>query len=307
MFCDEEHDGDFLPLRRGASQMKTFKGLRIATLDVSPRYYFEPLFLANEALKKELLKQFSRLSLYLLDSLYNCNTLAVNALLPLSPRNKGYFSHPPCNDSNVLHVAKVISFKLDPDALAWLRSRKDIKVVHWLRDPRGIINSRLQTLHSDFQRDPWMLCDQIGHDILAIDSLPPNRRRRVSYEEFMSNPIEITRDLYRFLGIPWPSDGDKRVLAYFAEPSSKHHSKDMNSTMFDPYHWKRDMKEEVIVTIERECGAVMDALGYQRLEATGSQGVEEVRVENLIENLQKSSQHSNDENEYVLGFHQWHR
>ncbi|CAG0906006.1 unnamed protein product [Darwinula stevensoni] len=174
-------------------------------------------------------------------------------------------------------VAKVIRLQLDHHALAWLRSREDIKVVHWLRDPRGIINSRMPTsLLNGFQMDPWALCNHIGHDILAIDSLPPNRRRRVSYEEFMSNPIQVTRDLYRFLGIPWPSDGDKRILACCAEPSSLNHTKNTNVSTIDPYHWKRDLGEKEMSIIERDCGAVMDALGYQRLVVTGPLRVEEV-------------------------------
>ncbi|CAG0900500.1 unnamed protein product [Darwinula stevensoni] len=321
------------------------------------RYYFEPLFFAKDAMKLDLRQEFSLMSIYLLDSLFNCSMHAVNILLPESSRNSfwknKYYKHPPCDGSDRPQVAKVIRFLLDHDALAWLRSRDDIKldvfvqvwnspklgrsgnqrdiddysnrhdrdcicetallqrmssenpkvtrirksrsipdllfqVVHWVRDPRGMLNSmRSAPLIDDFQRDPWQLCDQIGHDILAIDSLPPNRWRRVSYEDLMSNPTEVTRDLYRFLGIPWPSDGDRRISVHFAaepkmKPLYKYYSTYRNASGFDPYHWKREMGSKEKTIIERACGDVMDALGYQREVVTGPLRVEEIEKEFML-------------------------
>ncbi|CAG0900790.1 unnamed protein product [Darwinula stevensoni] len=251
-------------------------------LSFSPgsRYYFEPLFFVKDIQQMNRRKDFSHLSLYLLESLFNCSLEAVDQFLLLSLRNPGwrwkYYSLPPCDDNDQVQVAKVIRFQLDHDALGWLRSRHDIKVVHWVRDPRGMLNSVLGAPSTDnFQTDPWLLCDRMWSDIFAIDSLPSDQWRRVSYEEMVSDPIEVTRGLYRFLGIPWPSDGDKQVLTHFApDPQSMastngYYSTYRNGSAFDPHHWKQEMNEVEIALTERECGTVMDALGYQREVVTG--------------------------------------
>ena len=96
------------------------------------RYYFEPLFFVKDIQEMNRLQEFSLHSLYLLESLFNCSLEAVNRFLLLSKRNRGwklkFYKFPPCNDCDQLQVAKVIRFQLDHDALAWLRSRHDIKV-----------------------------------------------------------------------------------------------------------------------------------------------------------------------------------
>ncbi|CAG0900791.1 unnamed protein product [Darwinula stevensoni] len=267
----------------------------LLTLAPGSRYYFEPLFFAKDMHQMHRLQDFSRLSLYLLESIFNCSLDAVDRLLPLSRSNpiwkEKYYSLPPCNGIDQPQVAKVIRFQFDHDALGWLRSRHDIKVVHWVRDPRGMLNSILRASPGeDFQADPWLLCDRIGRDILAIDSLPSDQWRRVSYEELMSDPIEVTRGLYRFLGIPWPSDGEKQVLTHFApDPQSMastkgYYSTYRNGSAFDPHHWKQEMDEVEIALTERDCGAVMDALGYQREVVTGPLRVDE--VEDALERVQ---------------------
>ena len=96
------------------------------------RYYFEPLFFANDIGQMNRFQDFSRLSLYLLENLFNCSLEAVDRFLPLSRRNgawkKKFYSIPPCNGSDQPQIAKVIRFQFDHDALAWIRSRNDIKV-----------------------------------------------------------------------------------------------------------------------------------------------------------------------------------
>ena len=92
----------------------------------------------------------------------------------------------------------------------------------------------------------------------------------------MSDPVGVTRGIYNFLGIPWPSDGDERVMAHFAldslSKSSKrsYYSTYRNGSAFDPHHWRQELDVAEISLIESECGAVMDSLGYERTVVTGS-------------------------------------
>lgn len=86
-----------------------------------------------------------------------------------------------------------------------LSSLPRLKIVHLIRDPRGILNSRFEKnlVSMNLQVAAEELCDQISSDIAIHSDLEPcykDRMMRVIYEEMCQSPLMIVSKIYRFLG-----------------------------------------------------------------------------------------------------------
>ena len=162
-------------------------------------------------------------------------------------------------------VTKVLRLSLDnTDRL--LRENPQLKVIHLLRDPRGIIHSHKKTgwfpfsgkSQEEVRNDAEATCSRMLHDIEAGRILMdryPNRVKIIQYEDF-SDTIELAKYLYDFLGMEF---SEKYRL----------HANTSDSTSFtrktDGYHYfsyRDSLSWETVRTIDSVCGEVYKKLGY---------------------------------------------
>ena len=146
----------------------------------------------------------------------------------------------------------------------------NLKVIHLVRDPRGIIHSRGK------KKNKWMtmgtdthskaLCKEMSQDVVDAFDLQtkyPFQIDTFSYEMIASKPVETTKYLYKFLSLPYDDSVEvwlnKSVRAsddngYFG--AQRKNSEDAST------QWRREMSFTEALTVQKICARVLSFLGY---------------------------------------------
>ena len=107
--------------------------------------------------------------------------------------------------------------KLTLEKLFQEQNQYDAKLVNLVRDPRGVVYSRVKlgwmkkNFNSpEFRKSVQNIFDPILQNIrLGLFSCPSWLRDRfkvVRYEDLVANMVNVTRDLYKFAGMGWSSN-----------------------------------------------------------------------------------------------------
>lgn len=170
-----------------------------------------------------------------------------------------------CSTSNLIAVkvirlrSAIIQQVLDNDP--------EVKVVHLLRDPRGIVHSRQSTkLLSRLSRSSSIeeakyLCDKMSRDIDILSALAseyPGRVTTVWYEDVVSQPEHFVRDLYDFIGAQLP----QKVSGWFEYGMSgvfdtgAYGTMRLNSVVTADM-WRQFIKGDQLTVINKMCQKVL--------------------------------------------------
>uniref|UniRef100_A0A4D5RKK9 Putative carbohydrate sulfotransferase 3-like protein n=1 Tax=Ixodes scapularis TaxID=6945 RepID=A0A4D5RKK9_IXOSC len=161
----------------------------------------------------------------------------------------------------------------------WIKANRDIagsvKVVHLVRDPRGILASRRlldwcneskSCAHQD------TLCSEIRADLDSFQDLKrefPNGTYRLRYEDVSMEPEREVIALFKELGIKYTTSVGNFL---------KTHTKARKADVMDPYstrrnsstvafEWRQKLKYADIVEIQRSCADVLLRLGYKAISS----------------------------------------
>ena len=154
-----------------------------------------------------------------------------------------------------------------------LKKDPGIKVIHYIRDPRGIVLSRRESsyLISAVSKKSWtreitLLCNKMQDDYIARKQLEirfPNSILSIKYEQFAKEPLETGKLVYNHIGQPFPENlqdwlyksthesGKERKFGTFRKNSTK-----------TAYRWKEKLPKEVIEKWTKPCKHVLHDLGY---------------------------------------------
>lgn len=179
-----------------------------------------------------------------------------------------------CQKSSV----KVIkSVRLRASVLQSWIEHSDIKVIHLVRDPRAIFNSR-RLLKWDPDIVPT--CSNLKKDLMLEKVLPPKRYGwlcptsknltlnmsryvRLRYEDMVKDTTVVIKNLYSFIGIPFTANAEKEILRL------KNGEKDSNqffgvqrSADWNINHWRQKMPLKLIQHIENSCEDFMKTMNY---------------------------------------------
>ncbi|KAK8391954.1 hypothetical protein O3P69_017516 [Scylla paramamosain] len=193
----------------------------------------------------------------------------------LNAWKKGNFRHFRRKPEGVKDFCKDASFRLvktirarKSHVLPWLLLREDIKVVHLVRDPRGILNSVSHggNIWTDRNRDAVYQCTSLSED-LDLEQLGPQRYLRMRYEDLVDKPLEETTRVFSFMGVPVSSS----VLTFLKEhtgmdtagsPLKQRYMNTFRQADFRHDHWKKELDSHHIRQIEDVCQVVMNFLHY---------------------------------------------
>lgn len=156
----------------------------------------------------------------------------------------------------------------------------DLAVIFLVRDPRGMISSQMRVFrYSKVLGLPTFapkLCHKMLTDVNAARELygkAASRLRFLRYEDLASDPVEVSRRIYRFLRLDWSPS----ILATISRQTQAESQSDMfrgerrahgiyGVSRDDSYQaanrWRRSISWENLVTIENACRDVMQLLGY---------------------------------------------
>ncbi|XP_067139246.1 carbohydrate sulfotransferase 3-like [Centruroides vittatus] len=173
-----------------------------------------------------------------------------------------------CSQSQSI-LMKVARLNLK-DALVFLKQNSDldIKLVYLSRDPRAILNSRKEmNWCTDVKcNTPFFLCNEMRSDLEALNTSNMSLHW-IKYEDLSLHPENMARNLYKGLSIPFRSEA-ARFLQTHTNSQSKR--KDFYSTYRKsstaPLQWIRRLSFKEIDRIQKECGDVMNKLGYKMID-----------------------------------------
>ncbi|KAK7087727.1 carbohydrate sulfotransferase 1-like [Littorina saxatilis] len=177
-----------------------------------------------------------------------------------------------CREKFKVTAVKSIRFHM-ARALEAMRKDPKVKVVHLIRDPRGVLLSRHLLGFADFKKlneEAALLCGKLKDDLgYAPKSGDPLRARymMVRYEDIAAVPTEHTHQLYSFMGLK-PSEDVLRSVKEMTESAKRKRPcltcppVPLNSTEVSQA-WRQTLTLEQVETISKVCADVMRSLGYR--------------------------------------------
>ena len=146
----------------------------------------------------------------------------------------------------------------------------NLKVIHLLRDPRGITNSRV---HAGKRRMAHLtvphskaLCNQMQEDI-RIGNLVHKERtgnfKVVTYEDLAEKPVEGAKIIYEFLKITFDEKIENWVYnsSHASKDSGFYGTKRINSNI-TLSQWRKELSFNETMIIQKYCKDVLHLLGY---------------------------------------------
>ena len=159
-----------------------------------------------------------------------------------------------------------------------LKSNKNIKVIHLLRDPSAIIHSRKKyNMFSNIAKDldhtksmiaeSKLLCDKMLRDIHSRKTLQhqfPDSFLEIRYENLASNPIKILHKLYAFINMSIPKDLTRAISAPYARDDGAFGTRRTNASAMAKA-WRSALTKTQINHINVECKDVLRYLATNQL------------------------------------------
>ena len=217
---------------------------------------------------------------YANDMLYNpdCNRAIEKFQLYYKCMNNFRRAMEPCvgNLSSVCREASLFGIKtirLRADLVFQLLiDDPDLKIVHQIRDPRGIVYSRKRTAllsllsGKNIVNEASILCQRISYDVGILSRLEqqfPGRILQIKYEDLVVHPQETAQEFYDFLGVEMPPE----VTSWFNDLNDTVKEGNAFSTIrrnstATAFKWQTVLKADDIASITEKCLDVIIRHGY---------------------------------------------
>ncbi|KAK4295588.1 hypothetical protein Pmani_031865 [Petrolisthes manimaculis] len=237
-------------------------------------YIYEPLYVWRKLLGPGAKRGLERDSAWLLGDLLDCRPQVLRAWGHMSYpyfHRRGSGGTDWCGQSS-FRLTKTIRAR-EHFVHAWLQRRPDIKVLHLVRDPRGILYSvaRGGGMWSQNNKDAALQCGYMEKD-LTLQQLGQHRYLRVRYEDLVERPLEETQRVLGFLG----QSVNQEVMEYMKQHTAlgnhtlQTHKQGYMSTYRDGHFrhdkWKENMYPSIVTDIEKVCQSVMATMQYSPLK-----------------------------------------
>lgn len=168
-------------------------------------------------------------------------------------------------------VAKVLRLSVD-NFENFLTARPDIKVIHLFRDPRAIINSRIETSwypaksEATVLQNAQALCARMKVDFaggIKLLEKYPDRFRFLYYEDLNEEPMVKVRLLYKFLKMSLDPKTYPKVksLPVFSSRNRDKSDRENNTAFW----WRKTMQWDTVQKIDEICKPVYALLGYKTM------------------------------------------
>lgn len=124
-----------------------------------------------------------------------------------------------CKSSSI-RVMKIL--RIYPHMLKqFMHEDKSVKIVHLIRDPRAIIDSREKTFQrvqtNNLYRSARYLCTKMVVDVSEIKQLKKTYSKRVHtlvFEHLVQNPLSVAVAVFEYLGFLFSEKDDERLKSY---------------------------------------------------------------------------------------------
>ncbi|XP_063301434.1 carbohydrate sulfotransferase 1-like [Pelobates fuscus] len=168
--------------------------------------------------------------------------------------------------------------------------RLNLKIIHLVRDPRGILASRISTFIDLYQ--PWKIWNSIGRKPRNIDltqitstcadlsssvatglSRPPwlkGRYMLVRYEDIAMDPVKKAKEMYDFLGLEWREDVqmwiEQNTNGSIVPSVNFKYSTSRNSAETSE-NWRLHLCLDIVQKLQELCNVTFSLLGYKMVDS----------------------------------------
>ena len=152
--------------------------------------------------------------------------------------------------------------------------KDNVKVIHLVRDPRGVVASRKPKLtgsQQDIYQLAYTYCHMAVLDAVHARKWAPSSYLLVRYEDMVLHPTRSMNSIYTFLGIA-PGQTleswirlQEQLLIKRTRSSSRHetfHNTERSHPRSIPTRWRHVLTSDEVFTIQKACGPMMGMFGY---------------------------------------------
>ena len=153
------------------------------------------------------------------------------------------------------------------EAVPLLHTDPDVKLVYYMRDPRGVLLSRWSLVNiapsiSRIEQTASYLCAKMRLDLEVAHKLQdvyPDRIMLMRYEDLAISPVETVHALYKFLGTPIPGEVLNWIqyATHAVKSDGSIGTKRENATAVAS-RWRDALSDDAIDAIGRHCDDVID-------------------------------------------------
>jgi len=151
-----------------------------------------------------------------------------------------------------------------------LSNNHEAKVIHLIRDPRGVINGQINTLKKS---NIFFLCQHWVYMNSNIDLVSRNNGVeyiRVFYEDLITSPQKTLKEICLFLGIDYSVKLLEHTSGFGAfyrkqnQPfNTTHQSVQKPLSLEIAEKWKKNLTEDQLLKISNGCHSLANSYGYK--------------------------------------------
>ncbi|XP_063415825.1 carbohydrate sulfotransferase 5-like [Mytilus trossulus] len=170
-------------------------------------------------------------------------------------------------------ILKVVRLRMETIELL-LKRLPNLKIIHLVRDPRGILNSLMRSKLigvNDFESKASDICNAILSDIKSttrLKTLYPNTIFLLKYEALVKNPTAIFKRIFNFTKLNYSQKVEMFIQSHLLGHSSRGNNafltKSGNGNMIAS-NWRKTIQPDEVVEINKLCRTVFETLGYQEV------------------------------------------
>ena len=168
-----------------------------------------------------------------------------------------------------MRVIKINRMNIDT-AGKLLQKHPNIKIIHYIRDPRGTLLSRTvnyEMLNNDPEKDVKLLCKKMLYNVMKfkeVEKQNPGCCLQIKYEDLASNPLKVGEKLLQFTGMEVTKDYLSTWISKHtsAKRDNGNYATERKNSTYTAVKWKLQLSRKLISYADQVCADVYSEIGY---------------------------------------------